>query len=388
MTNMSITQRPSWLRYGIHAGCLFMGLHATTASSQAFGIQRNQWGAMPDGEPVYQYTLTNHRGTQVKAITLGAIITSIVAKDRDGRPDDIVLGMTDVEGYLTKSPYFGAVAGRYANRIALGRFVLDGHTYTLATNNGVNHLHGGLVGFDKRVWTGRALPSETEVTVEFSLTSADGDQGYPGELQISVRYMLTDDDRIIIDYDGTTSRPTIVNLTQHSYFNLAGRLRGDVMGHELRIDADRFLPVDSTMIPTGVFAPVQGTPFDFRTTTAIGARIGATNEQLRNGLGYDHSFVLNRSGPGLVHAAQVYEPLTGRTLDVWTTEPGLQVYTGNFLDGTIIGKEGRTYQHRGAVCLETGHFPDSPNHPEFPSAVLRPGEKFHSRTIYAMGVRR
>jgi aldose 1-epimerase len=344
---------------------------------------------MPNGDTVYQYTLTNRRGTQVKAITLGAIITSIIVKDRDGRADDIVLGMTDVAGYLTKSPYFGAVAGRYANRIARGKFVLDGRTYTLATNNGVNHLHGGLVGFDKRVWTGRAAPSDSGVAVRFALTSADGDQGYPGELRVNVRYMLTDDDRIIIDYNGTTTKPTVVNLTQHTYFNLAGKLRGDVLGHDLTIDADQFLPVDSTLIPTGVFAPVQGTPFDFRTATAIGARIGAANEQMRLGGGYDHSFVLRRpSGPDLlVHAAQVFEPLTRRTLDVWTTEPGLQVYTGNFLDGTVAGKEGRKYQHRGAICLETGHFPDSPNHANFPSVVLRPGEKFQSRTIYALGVR-
>ena len=343
---------------------------------------------MPNGDTVYQYTLTNRRGTQVKAITLGAIITSIVVKDRAGRPDDIVLGMTDVPGYLTKSPYFGAVAGRYANRIARGKFVLDGRTWTLATNNGVNHLHGGIVGFDKRLWTGRSAQGDSGVSVRFSLTSADGDQGYPGELRVTVRYLLTDDDKVIIDYDGTTTKPTVVNLTQHSYFNLAGHLRGDVLGHELKIDADQYLPIDSTFIPTGAFAHVQGTPFDFRTATAIGARIAAANEQLRFGGGYDHSFVLKRTGPDLVHAAQVFEPLTGRTLDVWTTEPGLQLYTGNFLDGTVVGKNGIAYQHRAAVCLETGHFPDSPNHANFPSTVLRPGQTFHSRTIYAMGVRR
>jgi aldose 1-epimerase len=350
-------------------------------------ISRAAWGTTPAGDTVWQYTLRNAHGTTVRAITLGAIITNILVRDRHGKFDDVVLGMPDVEGYLTKSPYFGAVAGRYANRIARGRFTLDGKTYTLATNNGPNHLHGGLVGFDKRLWAPSSGAIDSGLAVTFSLTSADGDQGYPGELRVTARYLLTDDDRIIIDYRAVTNKPTIVNLTQHSYFNLAGTRRDDVLGNILTVDADRYVPVDSTLIPTGELAPVAGTPFDFRKPMPIGARIDAKNEQLRRAGGYDHSFVIRRSGPGLVHAAQLFEPTTGRTLDVWTTEPALQVYSGNFLDGSVAGKGGRKYVHRGAICLETTHFPDTPNHPSFPSATLRPGEVYTSRTIYAFGAR-
>jgi aldose 1-epimerase len=372
-----------WLR----AGALLTALYAPDGLAQAPRVTRAPWGATPGGDTVWQYTLVNRRGMTVRAITLGAIITNIVVPDRDKKLDDVVLGMTDVEGYLTKSPYFGAIAGRYANRIAHGRFTLDGRTYTLATNNGPNHLHGGVVGFDKRIWTGRAVQNDSGVGVAFSLTSADGDQGYPGELRVTARYLLTDDDRIVVDYRAVTTKATVVNLTQHSYFNLAGAKRDDVLGHVLTMDADRYVPVDSTLIPTGRLASVDGTPFDFRTPTAIGARIDANDEQLRLGHGYDHSFVVRRSGPGLVHAARLFEPITGRTLDVWTTEPAVQVYTSNFLDGTVTGKDGRKYPYRGAVCLETTHFPDTPNHPSFPSATLRPGEVFASRTIYAFGAR-
>jgi aldose 1-epimerase len=382
-----------WHRYTFTAA-LAMSLYAANGTAQALrvrpGVTRARWGTTPAGDTVWQYTLVNARGTAVRAITLGAIITNILVRDRDGKLDDVVLGMPDVEGYLTKSPYFGAVAGRYANRIARGRFTLDGTTYTLATNNGPNHLHGGLVGFDKRIWAGRAVQrvqTDSGVGVAFSLTSADGDQGYPGELRVTARYLLTDDDRIIIDYRAVTSKPTVVNLTQHSYFNLAGAKRGDILANVLTVDADRYVPVDATLIPTGELAPVEGTPFDFRTPMAVGARIDANDEQLRRAGGYDHSFVIRRSRPGLAHAAQVFEPLTGRTLDVWTTEPAVQVYTGNFLDGTVAGKGGRRYAHRGAICLETTHFPDTPNHPSFPSATLRPGEVFTSRTIYGFGVR-
>jgi aldose 1-epimerase len=343
---------------------------------------------MPSGEVVDAWTLVNRHGTTLSAITLGATITSLVVADRDGRPDDVVLGMSDLRGYLTQSPYFGAVAGRLANRIAHGRFTLDGVTYQLATNNGPNHLHGGVVGFDKRLWTAERVRNDSGVAVRFNLTSRDGNEGYPGMVRASVRYLLTDDDRLIIDYRATTTRPTVVNLTQHSYFNLAGRLRGDILGHELRINADRFTPVDSTLIPTGELSQVDGTPFDYRIATPIGARIDADHQQIRYGKGYDHNFVLQRSGPGLEHAATVYEPLSGRTLDVWTTEPGLQLYTGNFLDGTIVGKEQRIYRQHAGFCLETQHFPDSPNHPLFPSVVLRPGGRYQSRTVYAFGVRR
>jgi aldose 1-epimerase len=381
MANTHLIRR--WLR----AGALLTVLYAPEGLAQASRVTRAPWGATPAGDTVWQYTLVNRRGMTVRAITLGAIITNVVVPDRDKKLDDVVLGMTDVQGYLTKSPYFGALVGRYANRIARGRFTLDGKTYTLATNNGPNALHGGVVGFDKRIWTASAVQNDSGVGVAFSLMSADGDQGYPGALRVTARYLLTDDDRIVVDYRAVTSKPTVVNLTQHSYFNLAGAKREDVLGNVLTMDADRYVPVDSTLIPTGELASVDGTPFDFRKPTAIGARIDANDKQLRIGHGYDHSFVVRRSGPGLVHAAQVYEPITGRTLDVWTTEPAVQVYTSNFLDGTVTGKDGRKYPFRGAVCLETTHFPDTPNHPSFPSATLRPGEVFTSRTIFAFGVR-
>ena len=357
-------------------------------AAKAAGVTRRRWGALPTGEPVYQYTLVNGRGSHITIITLGATITSLVVPDREGQMDDVVLGMSDVQGYLTKSPYFGTVAGRYANRIAKGRFSLDGKAYVLAINNGPNHLHGGLVGFDKRLWTAETLRSDSGVAVRFRLVSADGDQGYPGRMSVTVRYLFTDDDRLILDYSAATSRPTVVNLTQHSYFNLSGRQRGDILGHELLINADHFTPVDSTLIPTGSLDPVNGTPFDFRKMTAIDARIDEPREQLTYGHGYDHNFVVRRTGPGLVEAASVYEPLSGRTMEVWTTEPGMQFYTGNFLDGTIVGKEGQRYGRRAGFTLETQHFPDSPNHPDFPTTVLRPGERYRSRTIYAFGVRR
>jgi aldose 1-epimerase len=321
-------------------------------------------------------------------MTYGATIVSLTAPDRDGHFADIVLGYDDLAGYLTSSPYFGAIVGRYANRIANGRFSVDGASYQLATNNGPNHLHGGLRGFDKVIWD--ALPQRTDsgVGVALSYRSPDGEEGYPGTLDARVTYTLTDDDRLIVDYVATTDRPTIVNLSQHSYWNLAGEGSGDVLRQRLQISADHYTPVDSTLIPTGELVPVEGTPFDFRTATEIGARIGQAHPQLHNGKGYDHNFVLTRSGPGLAHAARLTDPQSGRTLDVWTTEPGLQVYSGNFLDGSITGKAGHVYRFRGALALEPQHYPDSPNQPGFPPVTLRPGEEYRSRTIFALGVTR
>jgi aldose 1-epimerase len=339
---------------------------------------------MPAGEPVELFTLTNPSGVEVRAITYGGIIVALRAPDRDGRLGDIVLGYDSLAGYLRESPYFGALIGRYGNRIARARFTLDGRSYTLAANNGVNHLHGGVRGFDKVLWTGEPVTTDSTVGVAFTYASPDGEEGYPGTLRARVTYTLTDDGRLIFDYQATTDRATPVNLTQHSYFNLAGA--GDILGHELMIAAGRYTPVDSTLIPTGALAPVDGTAFDFRTPTAIGARIGAGDVQLAHGLGYDHNWVLDRADEGLVHAARVVEPTTGRTLDIWTTEPGLQFYSGNFLDGSITGKAGRVYAHRTGFCLETQHFPDSPNQPAFPSTILRPGEEYRSRTVLAFGV--
>ena len=347
-----------------------------------------RFGRTPDGEAVERYTLTNATGMQVRAITYGAIIQAIWVPDRSGHLADVTLGYDSLQGYLTSSPYFGAVVGRYANRIDRGRFTLDGRTYRLATNDGPNHLHGGVKGYDKVVWGARSFQQGDTVGVRFERTSPDGEEGYPGRLRVSVSYTLMPENKLVVDYRATTDRATPVNLSQHSYFNLAGEGSGDVLGHLLTIDADRYTPVDSTQIPTGELASVSGTPFDFRSPTAIGARIAEWQPQLRYGKGYDHNFVLNRSGPGLVHAVHVLEPRTGRTLDIATTEPGLQFYSGNFLDGMMTGKSGHVYRHRSALVLETQHFPDSPNHPNFPPTILRPGEEYRSMTVFAFGVER
>ncbi|MGD8727716.1 MAG: aldose epimerase family protein [Gemmatimonadales bacterium] len=345
------------------------------------------FGQMPDGRAVSVYTLTNANGMRVRAINYGGIILSLEVPEREDRLDDVVLGYDDLEGYLEETPYFGAIIGRYGNRIAGGSFTLDGATYTLATNNGPNHLHGGLVGFDKVIWDAELFQHDSGAGVIFAYTSADGEEGYPGTLTVRVTYMLSQENELSFDYHAVTDKPTPVNLTQHTYFNLAGHGSGDILGHELTLNATRFTPVDATLIPTGDIIPVAGTPFDFRSAKPIGADIAADHEQLQHGGGYDHNFVLDREAPGLVHAAQVYEPTTGRVMDVYTTEPGLQFYSGNFLDGTITGKSGHVYGHRQGFCLETQHYPDSPNTPAFPTTILRPGEEYASRTVYTFGVR-
>jgi aldose 1-epimerase len=328
-------------------------------------------------------TLKNSRGMEVRAVPYGGIITSIRVPDHDGRLDDVVLGYDTAESYeKNNAPFMGAIIGRYGNRIAKGMFVLDGQPFHLATNNGPNHLHGGNKGFDKVVWNAEEFRNAEGTGVAFRYTSRDGEEGYPGTLTVRVTYTLTEGNELIVDYFATSDKPTPVNLTQHSYFNLTGVAR-DVLDHEVTIDADRFTPVDASLIPTGVLRPVDGTPFDFRHSAAIGSRIDQDNEQLKFAMGYDHNFVVNRSGEGLVHAARVFEPSTGRVLDVSTTEPGVQFYTGNFLDGTITGKSGRVYSRRFGFCLETQHFPDSPNQPQFPSTILRPGSEYRSRTVFA-----
>lgn len=344
------------------------------------------FGRTQDGKPVTVFRVTNANGLELRAITYGAIITSLRVPDRNGTAADVVLGFDSLAGYLKDPPYFGAIVGRYGNRIARGQFTLEGKTYRLATNNGPNHLHGGNRGFDKVVWSG--APLKTGTGVVFTRTSADGEEGYPGSLTVSVTYTLTNKNELIVDYRATTDKATPVNLTQHSYFNLAGEGSGDILSHELTIDADRYTPVDATLIPTGELAAVQGTPFDFRKATAIGARIGQDNEQLKNGKGYDHNWVLNRKGSGLQHAVRLADPKSGRTLDVATTEPGVQFYSGNFLDGSIKGKGGHVYNFRNGLCLETQHFPDSPNHSNFPSTILRPGETYASQTVFTFGVQK
>ncbi len=350
-------------------------------------VTREAFGHLADGRAVELFTLTNANGVEVRAMTYGAIITVLRTPDRSGLLDDIVLGFDSLSGYLSDPPYFGAVVGRYANRIARGQFTLDGAGYQLARNNGPNSLHGGVRGFDKVLWSGEPFRSDSGAGVTFRYVSADGEEGYPGALSVRVTYTLTPVDALEVAYEATTTKATPVNLSQHTYWNLHGGGRGDILDHVLTLDAAAFTPVDAELIPTGDIAPVASTPFDFRTPAAIGARIAQPNDQLRHGRGYDHNWVLDRGGSSaLSHAARVIDPSSGRTLDVSTTEPGVQFYSGNFLDGTIVGKTGRVYPHRAGLCLETQHFPDSPNRSNFPTTILRPGETYRSRTVFAFGV--
>jgi aldose 1-epimerase len=349
------------------------------------GIERHPFGTLPDGKRVEVFTLKNSKGAEAKISNYGGIVISLKMPDKNGNYEDIVLGYDNLEGYLKDTPYFGALIGRYGNRIAKGRFTLDGREYKLAVNNGPNALHGGLKGFDKVVWTPRLLVSLEGPSLELSYLSPDGEEGYPGNLKVRAIYTLTEDNGLKLEFTATTDKPTVVNLTQHSYFNLAGR--GDILNHVVMIPADRFTPVDSTLIPTGELKPVEGTPFDFRKPTPIGARINEDNEQLKFGNGYDHNWVLNKKVGEYTLVARVYEPTTGRVLEVFSTEPGLQFYTGNFLDGSITGKGGWTYQFRNGFCMEPQHFPDSPNQPNFPSVVLRPGQEYKHTMMYRFSTR-
>lgn len=348
-------------------------------------LERAAYGSLPDGQAVEVFTLRNARGVEARISTLGAALIAFRTPDRNGTFADIALGYDTLEGWQTNNSFFGVVVGRYGNRIAGGRFALDGTTYTLARNNGPNHLHGGNRGFDKAVWTARPIERAGGPAVELQYVSADGEEGYPGTLTVTVVYMLTADDELHITYRATTDKKTVVNLTNHTYFNLAGT--GDILGHELQINADRFTPVDSTLIPTGELRAVAGTPFDFRNPTLIGARIEDKDQQLQYGNGYDHNFVLNRNVGGITVAARALDPSSGRSLEVRTSEPGVQFYTGNFLDGTAVGKGGVKYGRRAGFCLETQHFPDSPNQPSFPSTVLEPGQTYETTTVFAVGVR-
>jgi aldose 1-epimerase len=331
------------------------------------------------------FTLTNGHGLEMRAVTYGGIIVSLSVPDRDGTVADVVLGHDSLEEYLSDSSYFGAIIGRFANRIAGARFTVDGKPYQLVANDGANHLHGGRTGFDRVVWQAAPLGTGDGAAVAMSYTSPDGEEGYPGNLNARVRYTLRERNELVVDFLATTDQATPVNLTQHTCFNLTGNGAGDVLGHRLWINADLMTPVDENLIPTGGVAPVAGGPFDFRKLTGIGARIATDDEQLRRGRGYDHNFVLRRGDAVLVHAAQVVEPASGRTLDVYTTEPGLQFYSGNFIDGRVVGKAGRVYRPHSGLCLETQHYPDSPNQPDFPSTLLRPGEQYRSRTVFAFG---
>lgn len=363
------------------------GASVAGAAPAKAGVVRSSFGKTAAGEDVALYTLTNAHGMEVRIIARGAAIVSLRVPDRAGALGDVVLGFDTLEGYASdKNPFFGNVVGRYANRIGGAAFTLDGKKYTLAANNGANHLHGGLRGFDKYLWTGKEVARDGAVGVEWSMTSPDGDEGYPGTMKAGVTYLLTPKDELIVEYVATTDKPTVVNLTQHAYFNLAGEGNGDVLDHVVQIHADRYTPVAPGLIPTGVLAPVAGTPLDFTKPERLGARIASEHEQMKLGNGYDHNFVLNRKGDGLVHAAHVVEPKSGRVMDVHTTEPGLQIYTSNFLD--TVGKGGHKYPKNSAVCFETQHYPDSPNKPDFPTTVLRPGETYRSKTVFAFSVQK
>jgi aldose 1-epimerase len=339
------------------------------------------FGKTPEGQEVKLYTLRNVNGAGAKIMTYGATVVSLEMPDGQGRMDDIVLGYDNLDGYLKASPYFGAIVGRYGNRIGKGTFTLDGVAYSLARNDKENHLHGGIKGFDKVVWSDKPVWKSNAVGVELTYLSKDGEEGYPGNLTSTVTYLLTNKNELRVEYIATTDKATPVNLTHHGYFNLTGGER-DILAHELMLNANKFTPVDAGLIPTGELQSVKDTPMDFTKETPIGARIEADFEQLQAGGGYDHNWVLNRTGDGLILAARVVEPTTGRVMEVYTTEPGIQFYAGNFLDGTITGKEGKVYKHRWGFCLETQHYPDSPNKPNFPSTILRPGDTYKTTTVY------
>ncbi len=343
-------------------------------------IEKQDFGKTPDGESVDLYTLTNTNGLKTQIMTYGGIVTTLHVPDRDGNLADIVSGYDTLDEYIKENPYFGALIGRYGNRIGKGKFTLNGVEYTLATNNGPNHLHGGIKGFDKVVWDAEQMETDEGPALKLTYLSKDGEEGYPGNLNCTVIYTLTNNDELKVSYEAETDKDTVINLTHHSYFNLGGHDSGDILGHELMLNADNYTPVDDDLIPTGQIKPVKGTPMDFTKPMAVGARI----DQVKGG--YDHNFVLNSSDSSLALAASVYEPKTGRVMEISTTEPAIQFYSGNFLDGSLKGK-GAVYNKHNAFCLETQHFPDSPNQPDFPSVVLKPGEKYTHLTVHKFSAR-
>ena len=345
-------------------------------------MKKQTWGKTPNGNEVELYTLTNKNGMSAEITTYGGRVVTLKVPDRNGAINDVVLGFDSLDGYLKDNPYFGAIIGRYGNRIANARFPLDGKEYKLSANENGNTLHGGAKGFDKVVWTGKDASGPQGTAVELMYLSPNGEEGFPGNLAVTVRYTLSDNNELKIHYTATTDQTTVLNLTNHSYFNLAGQASGQILGHEMMINADRFTPINAKLIPTGELRPVKGTPFDFTQPTAIGARINEDNEQLKLAHGYDHNFVLNSGGGSVATAARVHDPKTGRIMEVETTEPGIQFYTGNFLDGSIHGKGGAVYNFRDAFCLETQHFPNSPNEPKFPTVVLKPGATYDTTTVY------
>jgi len=376
---MKIMQLVTLATAGLGAACL---VGCATMSKTHPPITKADFGKTADGTPVELYTLQNANGAEAKIMTYGGIVQSLSVPDKNGKFADVVLGFDNLQGYIDKSPYFGALIGRYGNRIGGAKFTLEGKTYNLATNNGPNSLHGGLVGFDKVVWTARPMETAHGPALILTYLSKDGEEGFPGNLMVTAIYTLTDDNALKLEFTAKTDMPTVVNLTHHSYFNLAGQGNGDILGHVVYINADKTTPVDSGLITTGEFADVTGTPFDFRKPTAIGARINDPNPVLRYGPGYDHNWVINKPLGQLGLMARVKEPTSGRVMEVWSDEPGLQFYAGNFLDGTIKGKGGVAYQIHTGFCMEPQHYPDSPNKPNFPSVVLLPGQTFHNTIIY------
>jgi aldose 1-epimerase len=352
-------------------------------------IQIADFGKPKEGDAIHRYVLHNEKGVEAIVINYGATLVSLKIPDRNGKAADVVLGYDNLEGYEQDKSFFGATIGRYGNRIAKGEFTLDGTAFHLPKNDGPNTLHGGSRGFNKRIWTATDRSGTDAEVLELTYTSQDGEEGFPGTLKVKVTYTLpAQSNELRIDYSATTDKDTVVNLTNHSYFNLSGVVNQEILNHQLLLHADKFTPVDATLIPTGELRGVAGTPFDFTKAMAIGARINQDDEQLKFGKGYDHNWVLKRSGNGLQLAAEVFEPASGRVLEVLTTEPGIQFYSGNFLDGTVHGKDGQLYGHRTGFCLETQHFPDSPNHPNFPSTELKPGQAYRSTTVFRFATRK
>ena len=375
---MKSSHRLQILAAVLGAACL-VGCAGLSPSAKD-SITCKSFGKTTDGMPVEIYTLRNGAGAEARISTYGGLVISLRVPDRNGKLGDVTLGYDKLADYIKDTPYFGALVGRYGNRIARGKFSLDGHQYTLVTNNYPNALHGGLKGFDKVLWTATPAPSSNGPGLKLQYLSKDGEEGYPGNLSVTAVYTLTEENALKLEYTATTDKPTVVNLTHHSYFNLAGK--GDILGHEVTIPASKFTPVDSTLIPTGELRPVEGTPFDFRKATAIGARINQTDEQLKFGGGYDHNWVVDKPLGQYGLMARVYEPTSGRVMEVYSDEPGLQFYSGNFLNGSNQGKGGWVYQYRNGFCMEPQHYPDSPNQPNFPSVVLKPGQTFHNTIVY------
>jgi len=369
---------------GLSAAC-FSGCSTMKTSNGT--ITKADFGITPDGKPVEIYTLKNDAGAEARIMTYGGIVQSLKMPDKNGTLADVVLGFDTLDGYTSASylkgcPYFGALIGRYGNRIGGAKFTLQGQTYTLATNNNGNMLHGGWKGFDKVVWTARPMPTTHGPALILTYFSKDGEEGFPGNLEVTAIYTLTDKNALKLEFTAKTDKPTVVNLTHHSYFNLGGQGNGDILGHLVYINANLTTPVDAGLITTGAFADVTGTPFDFRTPTAIGAHINDTNTVLQYGPGYDHNWVINNPPGELGLQARVTDPASGRVMEVWSDQPGLQFYAGNFLDGSLTGKDGKVYQRRSAFCMEPQHFPDSPNHANFPSVELKPGQVYHNTIIY------